>query len=108
MERTPCCVSDSAFPFLVSAAASRGGSNWQELVLMFGNPKWFRSKAVGFGLAPLCVQGWLYAGGWAVAIGLPFLLLVTRHQGLEALVWLVLAFLGLTADVRKIRSATAV
>lgn len=66
---------------------------------MFGKPQWFRPKAIGWGLIPISLQGWLYAGGWAGAISLPFLLLISRHQPVEAMAWLVLGIGGLTCDV---------
>jgi hypothetical protein len=68
---------------------------------MFGNPQWFRLKAIGFGLIPVQWQGWAYAAGWVGSIGLPFWLLVTRHQSLEALLWLTLAICALAHDVWK-------
>jgi hypothetical protein len=47
-------------------------------------------------------QGWLYAFGWSGAIGLPFLLLIGRHQPAEALIWIVLIGGGLAVDVGQI------
>src|SRR5256885_14553990 len=69
---------------------------------MFGKPHWFKPKTFGWGLVPVTWQGWGYAGGWAAAIALPFLLLVERHQPLEATAWLALAIRGLTCDVWEI------
>jgi hypothetical protein len=66
---------------------------------MFGKPQWFRPKRFGWGLVPIAWQGWLYTGGWGAAIALPFLLLVGRHQALEAMTWLGLSIGALTFDV---------
>jgi hypothetical protein len=68
---------------------------------MFGNPQWFRLKAIGLGLIPIRWQGWAYSAAWGSAIALPFWLLVTRHQSLEALLWLTLAIGALGHDVWK-------
>ena len=69
---------------------------------MFGKPQWFRPKAIGWGLIPISWQGWLYAGGWTGAIALPFLLLIGRHQPVEAMAWLTLGLGALTCDVWQI------
>ena len=69
---------------------------------MFGKPQWFRPKAIGWGLIPVSWQGWLYAGGWAGAISLPFLLQIGRHQPVEAMAWLTLGLGALTCDVWQI------
>jgi len=81
---------------------------------MFGKPQWFRPKTIGWGLVPITWQGWLYTGGWGGAIALPFLLLIARHQPVEAAAWMALGIGGLTCDVWQIlrtyrapRSATA-
>ena len=72
---------------------------------MFGNPQWFRAKAIGFGLIPIRCQGWAYSAAWVAAIGMPYWLLTARHQSLEALAWLTLATGTLAHDVWKIRVA---
>jgi len=72
---------------------------------MFGKPQWFRPKTFGWGLIPVVWKGWLYTGGWVAAIGLPFLVLLGRHQALEAMAWLGVAVGALTYDVRQILSA---
>lgn len=72
---------------------------------MFGKPNWFRPKAIGWGLVPISWQGWLYSAGWGGAIALPFLLLIGRHQPIEAAVWLMLGLGGLAYDVRQILRA---
>ena len=69
---------------------------------MFGNPLWFRTKSLTFGLIPIRWQGWAYAAGWSSAIALPFLVLVGRHQALEALVWAGLSLSAFTYDVWRI------
>jgi len=72
---------------------------------MFGKPQWFRPKTAGFGLVPVSWPGWLYTGGWISAIAVPFLLLIWRHQPLEATAWMALAMGALYFDVRSIRRA---
>ena len=72
---------------------------------MFGKPQWFRPKTFGWGLVPVAWQGWIYAAGWMTAIGLPFLLLLGRHQALEALAWMGLSVGALTYDVWQILRA---
>jgi hypothetical protein len=72
---------------------------------MFGNPQWFRPKAMGFGLVPKSWQGWAYSAGWGGAIGLPFLLMAGRHQSVEALLWLVLSIGAMGYDVWQIVAA---
>lgn len=69
---------------------------------MFGNPKWFRPKAIGWGLVPVSFQGWLYTGGWIGAIAIPFLMLISRGQPLEAFAWMTLGIGALAYDVRQI------
>src|SRR5688572_16996054 len=69
---------------------------------MFGKPQWFRPKAIGWGLVPVRWQGWTYTAGWGGAIGLPFLILIGRHQPLEAAAWLGLSLGALIYDVRQI------
>jgi hypothetical protein len=72
---------------------------------MFGKPNWFRPKTFGWGLVPITWQGWLYTGGWSAAIVLPFLLLLGRHQPLEATAWMTLGIGALACDVRQILKA---
>jgi len=72
---------------------------------MFGNPQWFRPKAMGFGLVPVRWQGWAYSAAWVGTIGMPFWLLTARHQSLEAMMWLALAAGALAHDVWKIWAA---
>ena len=62
---------------------------------MFGKPEWFREKR----------NGWGYAAGWTGVIGFPFALLVERHQGVEALIWLATSMLLLLWDAREIVTA---
>ena len=66
---------------------------------MFGNPQWFRPKAVGFGLVPTSWQGWAFSGAWLSTIGIPFWVLTTRHQAFEALIWLLMTTIALTYEV---------
>jgi hypothetical protein len=72
---------------------------------MFGKPQWFRPKTFGWGLVPITWQGWIYAAAWVGAVALPFLLLIGRHQPLEALVWMGLSVSALTCDVWHILRA---
>jgi len=69
---------------------------------MFGKPQWFRPKAFGWGLVPITWQGWTYTAAWAGAIGLPFVLLVGRHQGLEAMAWLGLSAGAMAYEARQL------
>jgi len=72
---------------------------------MFGKPQWFRPKTFGWGLVPIAWQGWAYTAAWVAAIALPFLLLIGRHQALEAMAWMGLSLGALTYDVRQILRA---
>jgi len=72
---------------------------------MFGKPQWFRPKTIGWGLVPVTWQGWGYAAGWGGAIALPFLVLLERHQPLEATAWMALSVGALTFDVWQILHA---
>jgi hypothetical protein len=69
---------------------------------MFGKPQWFRPKAIGWGLTPIKWQGWTYTLLWAAAIAGPFVLLIARHQPLEAFAWMGLGLGALVYDVRQI------
>ena len=72
---------------------------------MFGKPHWFKAKSIGWGLVPIRWQGWTYAACWVAGIALPFVLLLARHQPLEATAWLTLAISALTYDVWHILRA---
>ena len=72
---------------------------------MFGKPQWFRPKVVGWGLVPITWQGWLYTAAWSGATLLPFLLLLGRHQAVEALAWMVFTIGALVCDVWQILRA---
>ena len=72
---------------------------------MFGRPQWFRPKTFGWGLVPIAWQGWVYTAGWVAAIGLPFLLLIGRHQAMEAMAWMGLSVGAMTFDVWQILRA---
>jgi len=69
---------------------------------MFGKPQWFRPKAFGWGLLPITWQGWAYSAAWLGIVGLPFIVLAGRHQGLEAMVWLGLAVGALVYEMRQV------
>jgi hypothetical protein len=90
------------------SAAARGASGAGSLIAreeeMFGKPGWFRAKRIGWGLIPIRWQGWTYAVCWVAGIALPFMLLLARHQPLEATAWLALAVSGLIYDVWQILS----
>lgn len=72
---------------------------------MFGKPQWFRPKTVGWGLTPITWQGWLYTLCWAAVLVLPFLVLIWRHQPVEATAWLAIGIGALCYDVRQILHA---
>ncbi len=72
---------------------------------MFGKPEWFRPKKLGWGIVPAVWQGWVYAIVWAFAIILPFVVLVERHQSVEAIIWLAITIMLLFREVREILSA---
>lgn len=74
---------------------------------MFGRSEWFRTKASGFGLQPVTWKGWAYALVWSTVIAAPFVALMARHQGPEAVVWLLASFGLLGWDVRGIRRGFA-
>ncbi len=69
---------------------------------MFGNPSWFRKKHLGWGLTPVSWRGWVYSAGWSAVIAVPFVILMSRHQIVEALVWCGAAMLALLFDVRSV------
>jgi hypothetical protein len=72
---------------------------------MFGKPHWFRPKTIVFGLVPVTWQAWIYTVAWCLAIAIPFLLLLTRYQPIEALIWMTLGLALLVYDVRQILHA---
>jgi hypothetical protein len=72
---------------------------------MFGKATWFRTKTTGWGLHPATWQGWGYMAGWIGVIAIPFLILLSRQQGPESLVWLAASLATLSWDVRSIRHA---
>ena len=69
---------------------------------MFGNPHWFRPKPIGFGLIPTKWQGWAYSAAWGSMIGLPFWLLTSRYQSVEAMLWLAISLSAMAYDVWQI------
>jgi hypothetical protein len=80
-------------------------SQWNKGNAMFGKPDWFKAKAIGWGLTPTRWQGWVYTGVWTSAIALPFVVLMSRHQVPEAMVWLTATTGALVWDVRQILKA---
>ena len=69
---------------------------------MFGKPEWFRKKRFGWGLHPVTRQGWIYAAIWGGVISLPVVMLVSRQQTPEALIWFALSTGALIWDSRHI------
>lgn len=69
---------------------------------MFGNPQWFRPKAIGYGVTPVRWQGWAYTAAWIGVIAAPFLLLLVREQFAESFAWLAVTMGALVYDVRDI------
>jgi hypothetical protein len=78
---------------------------WKKGSAMFGDPAWFRAKTIGWGLVPTRWQGWAYTGLWAVAITVPFVMMLSRHLVPEALVWVGASIGALVWDVRNILRA---
>jgi hypothetical protein len=72
---------------------------------MFGKPDWFKDKKVGWGLTPIKWQGWAYTLVWGAVIAGPFLLLISRENGMGAGVWMLAAMGGLIWDVWQIKRA---
>lgn len=70
---------------------------------MFGKSAWFRTKKVGWGIRPVCWQGWLYVGLWAAVIGLPFVALMVSQLWFESLIWAAIMMGALVWDVRQVR-----
>ncbi|HUG66978.1 MAG TPA: hypothetical protein VMM76_04455 [Pirellulaceae bacterium] len=69
---------------------------------MFGKPDWFKKKRIGWGITPICWQGWSYTAAWIGVLVVPFLLLVGQHLMAESLLWLAAAMGTLVWDVRQI------
>jgi hypothetical protein len=72
---------------------------------MFGKSAWFRTKRVGWGVRPVCWQGWLYAVLWVAVIGLPFIGLMLSDLWFESLIWTAVMMGALVWDVRQVRRA---
>ena len=47
---------------------------------MFGKPRWFRPRVLGWGLTPITWQGWGYTAIWAGVLLGPYLWLVCRGE----------------------------
>jgi len=74
---------------------------------MFGKPAWFKKKTFGWGLMPVCWQGWVYTLVVAGVIAIPFNFLLFVWPGgiVKAMVWFV-ASIGLVIwDAREIMQA---
>ena len=72
---------------------------------MFGKPDWFEKKRLGWGIRPICRQGWSYTALWLGVLVLPFVLLISERLVVESLVWLAAAMGALVWDVRQILAA---
>jgi len=70
---------------------------------MFGKPHWFKPKTFGWGLTPITWQGWIYTLIWTAVLVVPFILLQSRFQFVEAFIWLTASIVALTLDVWHIR-----
>ena len=68
---------------------------------MFGKREWFRRQALAWSVVPAKWQGWVYAAAWSAGISMPTLLLLARHQPLEAGTWLVLSLVALAYEIRQ-------
>lgn len=69
---------------------------------MFGKPDWFKKKEIGWGITPICWQGWSYTATWIAVLIVPFLVLIGQHLMVESLLWLTAAMGVLVWDVRQI------
>ena len=72
---------------------------------MFGKPDWFKKEQRGWGVTPLCWQGWGYTATWIGVLIVPFLLLAGEGLMLESLIWLTAATGAFVWDVRQILGA---
>ena len=72
---------------------------------MFGKPDWFKVKRIGWGITPVCRQGWCYLGLWVGVLVLPFVLLISQRLAVESLVWLTAAMGAFVWEVRQILAA---
>ena len=70
---------------------------------MFAKPNWFRTKSFNHGVSPANWRGWLYLVGIGLVAALPTLLLLGRHQGLEAFIWLAVVGVFLAYEVSQVR-----
>jgi hypothetical protein len=71
---------------------------------MFGKPEWFKPKTFGWGIHPICWQGWTWLGVWLVVILTPYIaFLADKPPRLaEGFIWLT-AMLGvMLVDVYQI------
>lgn len=65
---------------------------------MFGKREWFRPVVIQLGVRPVGFRGWFYSIAWLSSIFAPTYLLASRHQGGEALVWLLVSGTAGLAD----------
>lgn len=66
---------------------------------MFGKPEWFKQERIGWGLTPICWQGWLYAAIWLAVVSVPFFVLILNWLVVESLIWLAASLVAARLDV---------
>ncbi|MBP85214.1 MAG: hypothetical protein CMJ64_00615 [Planctomycetaceae bacterium] len=72
---------------------------------MFGKPEWFKEKQIGWGLTPICWQGWLYAATWLAVISIPFIALVLNSLVIESFIWMTASLVAITLDTGAVLKA---
>ena len=74
---------------------------------MFGKPEWFKQTQarIGWGLAPCCWEGWVYAGIWLAVLAIPFLILFWNSLFLESVIWVAASLVAVTLDTGAVRKA---
>jgi len=74
---------------------------------MFGKPTWFRKHTFGWGLTPICWQGWVYTLVLASGIAIPFNFLMFVWPGniVQAMIWFVAAVGFVIWDAREMMRA---
>ena len=73
---------------------------------MFGQPQWFKTKGLGWGIYPASWQGWTWLGTWAAVVFLPFLGFYSqRDMFLESVIWFGTTLAVMFMDVWQILRA---
>lgn len=72
---------------------------------MFGKPEWFKKKVFGWGLNPVCWQGWVYALVWSAVVSLPFIYMILNQMVIQGVIWLIAGIGGMIYDVNLIMQA---